>query len=434
MTTFKDHAEDLLVVGLIPLPVIDKRPCVSGFQKWNGMSMKTLRSLQSQFPNSDLALLTRASGLIVLDIDSDDPSLIAWARDEFGYTPLYCKTKRGYHFYYKNPLKIAGAIGQEYPVDIKGAGASDYVVFPPTQNYQFHQTYLDRCKPDSRDSEFYGHLEVLNTAPSINAKGLSNFFPRHRYINRNTPRTGANDNFAGPTELVPFRNPSSRRLVTPEASSVPSLSLTPNDHVLEGNRNQWLFNEALTHAAIIVNRSGHSDESLAELQKTISDRNIANCFPPLSAQEVARLTNSAWYNYELKGENRKHVSHEECMTAVLLTSEAITEAMSNPFAFCLLLWLTSHHDKDSEFILNVAGLRRATGWGLRKVNKAKVHLIDEGYVEQVTEHNRLAGLAAKFVFTEKATALNRRIIQDENPISNDNDIPEIAIDGISNRS
>lgn len=415
MTSFRDHALDLQVVGFVPLPVIDKRPCVRGFEKWSSMRAGTVKSLIKQFPSADLALLTRPSGLIVLDIDSDDPDLVEWARQEFGFTPLYCKTRRGYHFYYRNPLRISGAIGRQYPVDLKGAGASDYVVF----NYEFGQTALDGDLVDLSSSEYHGYLSILKRVPAIDPEGLIVFFPQHQFLIQNPLLVPANDN-VGSAQLGNRSSERSNASQGPYKAPTASFEKLNGGVALEGIRNHWLFREALKAAADTTKTVGRDDEAYRHFSDVVERRNEADCKPPLPVKEVAKLIRNVWFNYELKGKNRYHKPLEQRMSQITINPNAITEGLDEPYGTWLLVWLKSLYDQDDTFIINVAGLQQTLGWGRRKVEKARDFLLDNDYIERVAPHNHRAGIAATFKFAAKANDMIIRLGQADEVEANDN--------------
>ena len=179
--SFSEHALDYHAIGITPLPVLDKRPCVAGFNDWTGLGVAAVESLSAEHPDADLAILTRLSGLLVVDVDSTAANLYVWVIDEFGWTPLVAKTKRGYHLYYSNPKGIKGVIGDgTYPIDIKGAGNSDYVVAPPSKGYEFVEIYLDEEPHNFGNRDIYDFLELIpKRLPEPNPAAFAVFFPNH---------------------------------------------------------------------------------------------------------------------------------------------------------------------------------------------------------------------------------------------------------------
>ncbi len=72
----------------------------------------------------------RLDGLVVVDLDSDDPKLLQEMERRFGVSPVHVKTPRGRHLYYSaGPGKLPNLKKEGFPVDIK-RGANSYVAGP----------------------------------------------------------------------------------------------------------------------------------------------------------------------------------------------------------------------------------------------------------------------------------------------------------------
>ena len=92
----------------------------------------------------------RLNGLIVLDIDVDDPSLMTEIHRRFGYTDCIVKTGRGFHLYYSTSEKvILNLHGDGLTVDVK-QGLNAFALGPHSLRpdgvlYQFHREPFSLC-------------------------------------------------------------------------------------------------------------------------------------------------------------------------------------------------------------------------------------------------------------------------------------------------
>jgi hypothetical protein len=92
----------------------------------------------------------RLKGLVVLDIDVDDPSLISEIHRLFGRTDCIVKTGRGFHVYYSTSEKVSLNLrGEGLPVDVK-QGLNAFVLGPHSLRpdgvlYQFHREPFSLC-------------------------------------------------------------------------------------------------------------------------------------------------------------------------------------------------------------------------------------------------------------------------------------------------
>lgn len=92
MTIFRDYAEHYWNAGLpvIPLMPKDKLPCIKGWQKYQSEmpSFEERESWLQNFANGNIGLpLGPQSGLIALDIDTDDPKIIGVIEQCFPPSP-----------------------------------------------------------------------------------------------------------------------------------------------------------------------------------------------------------------------------------------------------------------------------------------------------------------------------------------------------------
>ena len=92
----------------------------------------------------------RLKGLVVLDIDVDDPSLITEIHRRFGRTDCIVKTGRGFHLYYSTSEKVSLNLqGEGLPVDVK-QGLNAFVLGPQSLRpdgvlYQVHREPFSLC-------------------------------------------------------------------------------------------------------------------------------------------------------------------------------------------------------------------------------------------------------------------------------------------------
>jgi hypothetical protein len=79
-----------------------------------------------------LAFGIRLDSLLVLDLDTDEPALIALIEARYGPSPVHVKTPRGMHLYYAAGGFVPALKREGLPVDVK-TGPRAYVVAPPSE-------------------------------------------------------------------------------------------------------------------------------------------------------------------------------------------------------------------------------------------------------------------------------------------------------------
>ena len=105
----------------------------------------------------------RLKGLVVLDIDVDDPSLIREIHRLFGRTDCIVKTGRGFHIYYSTSAKVSLNLrGEGLPVDVK-QGLNAFVLGPHS------------LRPDGVLYQFHREPFSLRDVPSIKQEKKSSF-------------------------------------------------------------------------------------------------------------------------------------------------------------------------------------------------------------------------------------------------------------------
>ena len=376
---------------------------MTGFNGWRGLTENTIETFSTNFPDADIAILTRLCDLAVIDIDSDRPCLVAMALVEFGFTPLLVKTKRGWHLYYSNPERITGHIGEKFRVDIKGAGQSDYVVVPPSNDYEFHIRSLE--KEIKMTDDIYDYLEVIHKGlPSLNIDGLKTFFPNHPYVQRNGIFVPVNDNINFGINPMPIRIINQR---------TKSLSFNDFDDlhsdIFEGTRNNTMWEWGMRCSAVLVKVSGEETQTYEELLRRMHLKNERSCDPNLPDRHIDKLAEQIWNKYQLLGKNNFYRTHYNFMTNITLTPRGVLENLENLKGVGLLMWLKSHHGDESEFPLNRTGLAKALDWKDHSVRIAISYLKDNELVTQESPADRLRGIAAIYKFTEKTNLYVSRI-------------------------
>lgn len=110
--------------GLLPIKE-DKRPAVN-FQKVPRFSKEIV--LQKLDEHQSACFGIRLRGLVVLDVDRDDPDLVKYLQKRFGRSRVMTKTHGGFHLYYILPTgKLPYLKDEELPVDVK-YGPNMYVI------------------------------------------------------------------------------------------------------------------------------------------------------------------------------------------------------------------------------------------------------------------------------------------------------------------
>ena len=124
----------------------------------------------------------RLNGLIVLDIDVHDPSLMTEIHRRFGYTDCIVKTGRGFHLYYSTSEKvILNLHGDGLTVDVK-QGLNAFALGPHSLSpdgvlYQFHREPFSLCDvpPIKQDKK-------LIFATAVSAKNKAQTGTRHDFL------------------------------------------------------------------------------------------------------------------------------------------------------------------------------------------------------------------------------------------------------------
>ena len=241
MGAFGDSAFAYCDLGLAPTPTggsDGKRPMIRGYTR-NQINLGNVSQFIKKFGEANVALLTGASGLNVLDID--DPPLLHAMRKRFGDSPLIVKTagRGGFQLYYRaaphvRPTDFRSTDG--IAVEIKAGG--NIVIAPPSRSPITGRDY------ELVEGQFDG--ETLASLPKLVVPAI------------HQTKTSAQH----------------RRLS-------------------EGHRNNYLFSICLREALNV-----DDFDSLLDIGRTRNDE----AEPPLSDAEVMRACKSAW-SYTQSGQN-----------------------------------------------------------------------------------------------------------------------------------
>jgi hypothetical protein len=125
----RDEMARLVRSGLTLLPLGGDDGKSPLLRKW-AASVPTLRQcLAIMSGAASLAFGIRLDSLLVLDLDTDDPELVARLEARFGPSPVHVRTPRGRHLYYSAGDFIPALKSEGLPVDVK-TGPHEYVVAP----------------------------------------------------------------------------------------------------------------------------------------------------------------------------------------------------------------------------------------------------------------------------------------------------------------
>jgi hypothetical protein len=223
--------------GLATFPVrlvlrngkLDKVPAVAGYMK---LGIRGSTALARKFEHADALGLScgRRNRLVVVDVDTPDPNVVADAMAVYGASPLVARTPSGgHHIYYRQDggedrRRIRAAIWRQRnaPIDVLGNG---FVVVPPSRGPKGQYRFIE------------GTLDDVQSLPAIQRPDAAE------------PATSA-------SEPVP-----------------------------EGQRNDQLFRHCMKCAA--------RAKSLNELLEA-AHRFNAQCAPPLGEARVISTAQSAW--------------------------------------------------------------------------------------------------------------------------------------------
>lgn len=112
---------------LIPLRGDGKKPAIK-FGETQQIPLKRVLGIMARHGSFSYSI--RLPGMVVVDIDENNPELLAQMEKRFGKSSVRVQTKRGIHLYFlNNGHKFPGNLKPEFPVDIK-SGPNHFVVGP----------------------------------------------------------------------------------------------------------------------------------------------------------------------------------------------------------------------------------------------------------------------------------------------------------------
>lgn len=218
-------------IATFPVRVSDgvKKPAIRG---WQRVGLPASAKLAEKFAGADAFGFCpgRRSGLTILDVDTNDERVLAYALDRHGPTPIVVRSGSGNHqaWYRHNGEKRLIRPEPDTPIDILGSG---FVVAPPSRGIKSHYQFI------------LGGLDDLHRLPRL--RGL----PAN--VNR---RTGT---------------------IAPQST----------DLIREGVRNRTLWEHCMGAA--------HHCDDLDALLDVARTRN-AEFSPPLPDDEVVKVATSTW--------------------------------------------------------------------------------------------------------------------------------------------
>ncbi len=284
---------------------------------------------------SGLGFMTNARNRItLLDYDARDERGFADALARHGNTPLKVRTASGkFHAYYqhKGERRFIRGLG-DAPIDVLGSGG--FAIAPPsffdgTGTYQIIE----------------GSLNDLHNLPVMQN------LPPEAYVGVEATRVA---------------------VVKPEA-------------VPDGSRGVMLFNYLMEIAAAARGRNLSSHEGYELVLKAGLEFN-ASCLPPMDLKRVQRTAQDVWFEYELKGRNRKGTHG-----VWLPTPEANRLITTDQDLFILYSYLKSNNSPNSLFMC-ANGLAHTLGWTRKRLAAARERLELE-YIYEVQPASRYSGAA-----------------------------------------
>jgi hypothetical protein len=165
---FAENAFELREHGLFPIPIgreNDKTPLIRGWNRWKHLvGEKMLGTWIQQFPDANIGIACRLSGITIIDID--DRSIVDDMIQQFGDTPLITSTPSGgVHLWFKSSgERNANLRSHGLDVDVRGVGG--LAVVPPSI----------RRSGDYAGKEYSflkGNWEVIPSLPSLKPGSLS---------------------------------------------------------------------------------------------------------------------------------------------------------------------------------------------------------------------------------------------------------------------
>lgn len=343
MGVFAEKARELAEFGLTVVPVSQdtKKPAVRWPSRKIGPSSTFLDVMINRFGDCNIGILTKLSGVTVVDID--DSNLVQSMLDRFGPAKIVVGTPSGgTHLFYKYNGESCRNLrdSEGIKVDIKAGGSSNggFVLAPPSQR---------------RDGKYYfilqGDWSDLADLPTILPGSLPEHIP---VVTRNS---------AGISQ-----------------DNRPSDIGTRNNRML---RHLLRFAKGVTIKALVV-------EEAHRLNATLN--------PPLTTAEVEKTADRAW-GYEESGQNlvgkTQRLYHQ---------ADELKATAGNVTAFYFLQFLRSIHGWRTEpfYVSPVAMWKAGTisGWGKHSYITSLDCLVDLGLLIRVHESSGRKGDASRYIF------------------------------------
>jgi len=244
---FARNAVALAAAGFAVVPTArdKKKPMVRWARLTTAPRRRTIESWMArpEFASANIGALCGPTGVNVVDVDSNDPRMHAFAREQFGDTPVVQRTpSNGRHYFYRASVEASLIRMYGLPIDLLAGRA--FVLLAPSRR---------------EDGERYEWLlppsltlaDAMRALRPIKAAAL--------------PSQLARPGLIGPLTDVPI-----------------------------GQRNNTLFRAALNLARRV--------ESAEEVEMHLQIFNEGIRAGPLSDSEVTSIAQSAW-RYEIEGRN-----------------------------------------------------------------------------------------------------------------------------------
>ena len=329
---FGKHAPEFVAAGVPVFPVrLDgkaKRPMVKRPQMFGKDAALKLAS-NPKYADAGIGVWCGPkSGLVAVDIDSPDASLIDEVMNRCGESPLIAQTpSKGHHVYYRDAgerrqIKPKDGPFAGLPVDICGDGG--FIVAPPS------------LAPQRGAYSFIeGGLSELPNLPQMNS-----YLPE---------------------------NEDAWHIETREECETPSLR---PDAVFEGQRDVFIFREARILASVV--------NSLEVLYEQLAEINQARCAPPLTDVTIVAKARHVW---NMKERGKLLIPGDR---AAVLHLDAIIDLSANPSALALASYLLAHHAPNHKFVIVPEAIAKSgLTMSSRTIWTAREYLVDRGYLVSV---------------------------------------------------
>lgn len=342
MGAFGQVAFEFCDVGLAPIPTggrDGKSPVMRGYANPKAIvNLGNVGRLIGRHSEKNVALVCGPSNIAVVDIDD---STLHWSMvKRFGATPLVVQTASGgVHLYYRDvPQARSVNLRSSEGLAVEVKAKKNIVIAPPSKNFKTGKGYR------FLDGDF--SPSTLKSLPPFKADAIH--------------------------------------------AGIPAARLRA---VMEGERNEWLFQNCLKEAP-------HVDgfEDLLDVARTRNDE----CEPILDDAEVVKVASSAW-RYQITGRNF-YSSHGFAPAMPLTEVMALAELHPGDTA-ALLCFLRIKHSarmkRGETFHLATDAMEKANvlpGWSRKHYRMAIDRLLDGRFLEVVRQGR--PGVAAEYVLSD----------------------------------